>query len=355
MLIHLLRGSDADVEEEMLEHDPELLGDEGSKFLNTLLLFGSLLGIAAVWSDVFPALGILDSVELWQRTDSVNGKDLVVQTTLADFFGALTIGFVGWVVVRRLPSLLDILLRQRMDVAAASAYAAAIVTKYFLTAMIVITVLSMLGGSWSQIQWAVAALSLGIGFGLQEIVANFFSGLIILFEQPIRVGDTVTVGETSGVVTKIQMRATTIRDWDRRELLVPNKEFVTARLLNWSLTDPVTRINIEVGVAYDSDMDAALEIVRRAALGHPMVLDDPAPFVTFDSFGADSLEITLRCYVEELDKRLSIASAIRLDINRNLKASGIVVAYPQRDVHLDASAPLDIRLVNPSEGGSPGA
>ena len=86
-----------------------------------------------------------------------------------------------------------------------------------------------------------------------------------------------------------------------------------------------------------------------------MVLDDPAPFVTFDQFGADSLEITLRCYVEELDKRLSIASALRLDINRNLKSSGIVVAYPQRDVHLDASAPLDIRLVNPSEGDAPGA
>ena len=91
-------------------------------------------------------------------------------------------------------------------------------------------------------------MSLGIGFGLQEIVANFFSGLIILFEQPIRVGDTVTVGDTSGVVTKIQMRATTIRDWDRRELLVPNKEFVTGRLLNWSLTDPITRLQIEVGV-----------------------------------------------------------------------------------------------------------
>jgi potassium efflux system protein len=343
-----VEDSDTYIDEEMLEHDPEILDDEGTKFLNTLLLFGSMLGVAVVWSDVFPALGILDSVELWQRTDSVNGEDLVVQITLADFFSALAIGIVGWVVVRRLPSLLEILLRQRMDVGAASAYAVGIVTKYVITTAIFVTVLSMLGGSWSQIQWAVAALSLGIGFGLQEIVANFFSGLIILFEQPIRVGDTVTVGETSGVVTKIQMRATTIRDWDRRELLVPNKEFVTSRLLNWSLTDPVTRIHIEVGVAYGSDVDQALEIVRQAALAHPMVMADPAPFVTFDKFGADSLELTLRCYVEELDKRLSIASAIRLDINRNLKEASIVVAYPQRDVHLDASAPLDIRLVNPT-------
>lgn len=247
--------------------------------------------------------------------------------------------------VRRIPSLIEILLKQRTDIGAASAYAVGTVVKYTLTTIVVITVLSMLGGSWSQIQWAVAALSLGIGFGLQEIVANFFSGLIILFEQPIRVGDTVTVGETSGVVTKIQMRATTIRDWDRRELLVPNKEFVTGRLLNWSLSDPVTRIVIEVGVAYGTDMDRALEIVRQAAVKHPLILDDPGPFVTFDEFGDNSLTIVLRCYLEELDSRLSTASALRLDIYRNLEAAEISVAFPQRDVHLDASEPLDIRLV----------
>ena len=334
-------------QEETLEHDSELLDDEGTKLLNALLLVGSVVGIVAVWSDVLPALGILDSIELWQSTDVVNGEDLVIQTTLSDVISALILGLLGWVVVRRLPSLFEILLRQRMEISAASAYAGATVLKYGLTIIVVITVLSMLGGSWSQIQWAVAALSLGIGFGLQEIVANFFSGLIILFEQPIRVGDTVTVGDTSGVVTKIQMRATTIRDWDRRELLVPNKEFVTGRLLNWSLTDPVTRIRIDVGVAYGTDMDKALAIVSEAAERHPLILDDPAPFVLFDEFGDNSLVISLRCYLEELEKRLSTASAIRLDINRGLIAAGISVAFPQRDVHLDTSSPLDIRLVNP--------
>ena len=233
-----------------------------------------------------------------------------------------------------------------MEVTAASAYAAATVAKYGLTIMIILTVLSMLGGSWSQIQWAVAALSLGIGFGLQEIVANFFSGLIILFEQPIRVGDSVTVGGTSGVVTKIEMRATTIRDWDRRELLVPNKEFVTGRLLNWSLTDPVIRLHIQVGVAYGTDMDKAIEIVQQAANQHPLVLSDPMPLVTFEEFGDSSLNISLRYFLEEQEQRLPTSSAIRLDISRRFKEAGISVAFPQRDVHLDTSAPLDIRLVD---------
>ena len=345
----LAQAADEDetgLDDDTLEHDPELLDDEGTKFLNAMLLIGSIGGTILVWSHVFPALGILDSVELWQRTDTVNGQDLIVQTTLGDVFAALGIGLLGWILIRRLPGLLEILLRRKMDVAPPSAYAVATVVKYVMTTMVVVTVLSGLGGSWSQIQWAVAALSLGIGFGLQEIVANFFSGLIILFEQPIRVGDTVTVGDTSGVVTKIQMRATTIRDWDRRELLVPNKEFVTGRLLNWSLSDSVTRLHIEVGVAYGSDMDKAMDIVRQAAVNHPLILAEPKPLITFEEFGDNSLNIHLRCFLEEVDKRLSTASAIRLDINRRLNEAGISVAFPQRDVHLDTSAPLDIRMVD---------
>jgi potassium efflux system protein len=109
-------------------------------------------------------------------------------------------------------------------------------------------VLNTIGAQWSQLQWLVAALGVGIGFGLQEIVTNFISGLIILFDRPVRVGDIVTVGDTDGVVTKIRIRATTIRNWDRKELLVPNKEFITGRLLNWSLSDQMTRVVIIVGV-----------------------------------------------------------------------------------------------------------
>ena len=259
----------------LLENDPELLNDEGTKLLNALLVIAGLLLLLPIWAEVIPALGVLDSVELWNRTATIDGREAIIPVTLASIFTALAIAVFGWVALSRIPSLLEILLRQKMRVRAASAYAATQVFQYAATIVLVVTVLGALGGSWSQIQWAVAALSIGIGFGLQEIVANFISGLIILFEQPIRIGDTVTVGDVSGKVTKIHIRATTIRDFDRRELLVPNKEFITTQLLNWSLSDQVTRRTLQVGVAYGTDMDKAMSIVREVALEHPLVLGDP--------------------------------------------------------------------------------
>ena len=109
--------------------------------------------------------------------------------------------------------------------------------------------------SRDKLQWLAAGLTVGLGFGLQEIFANFVSGLIILFERPIRIGDTITIGTFSGSVSKIRIRATTITDFDRKEVIIPNKAFVTERLINWSLSDTITRVLIKVGVAYGSDLD----------------------------------------------------------------------------------------------------
>lgn len=125
------------------------------------------------------------------------------------------------------------------------------------------TVFGSLGVSWDKLQWLAAALSVGLGFGLQEIFGNFVSGLIILFERPVRIGDTVTIGTFSGTVSKIRIRATTITDFDRKEVIIPNKAFVTERLINWSLSDTVTRVVIRLGVAYGSDLDK----VKSAAPG----------------------------------------------------------------------------------------
>ena len=294
---------------------------------------------------VLPALGILDSVQLWRQSSVVDGQTVDVPVTLGKVLLALAVAVLGWIFLGRVPGLLEILLRQKIGVRPASAYAATRIFQYAATGILVMVVLSSLGGSWSQIQWAVAALSVGIGFGLQEIVANFISGLIILFEQPIRVGDTVTVGNISGRVTKIRIRATTIRDFDRRELLVPNKEFITQQLLNWSLSDQVTRWLIEVGVAYGSDLDVAMAEVRKALDQQALILKDPEPMVTFEQFGDNSLLIRARFYMDQLDQRLQVSSDLMLDINRRLNEKGIVVAFPQRDVHLDTSQPLEIRMM----------
>jgi potassium efflux system protein len=155
----------------------------------------------------------------------------------------------------------------------------------------------------------------------------------------------VTVGGTDGRVTRIRIRATTIRDFDGKELLVPNKEFISGHLLNWSLSDPVIRILLPVGIAYGSDVQLAMRLMREAAEENPLVLEDPPATVTFDSFGDNALLLTLRCFIGSVDDRVAIKSVLHQVIDQKFRAAEISMAFPQRDVHLDVSRPLAIRVV----------
>ncbi len=205
------------------------LSEASRKLLNMSMLIIGIIGVWVIWSDVLPAFGILKGIDLWHHTTRVAGVEQQVPITLADVALA-TLVLIGTVVAtRRFPAFLEIVLLRNLSMTPGGRYAAITLSRYIIVGLGIVIALGLIGGSWGQIQWLVAALGVGIGFGLQEIVANFISGLIILFERPIRVGDIVTVGETDGVVTKIQIRATTIRGWDRKELLVPNKEFITQR------------------------------------------------------------------------------------------------------------------------------
>jgi len=169
---------------------------------------------------------------------------------------------------------------------------------------------------------------------LQEIFANFVSGLIILFERPVRVGDIVTVDEVTGVISRIHMRATTITNWDRKEFIVPNKDFITGRLLNWTLSDQVNRVVINVSVVYGSDTRLAQEILLRLAREHPLVLDDPPPAAGLEEFGTSSLNFVLRCYLPTLENRLTVIHDLHVGIDRALREAGIEIAFPQQDVHI---------------------
>lgn len=138
---------------------------------------------------------------------------------------------------------------------------------------------SMIGIEWSKLQWLVAALTVGTGFGLQEIFANFVSGLIILFEKPIRIGDTVTIRDLTGSVTGINTRATTISDWDRKEIIVPNKAFITEQFINWSLSDSVTRVVLTIPAPSDANSEEVTQILYTAAERCSLVIDNPPPEV----------------------------------------------------------------------------
>ena len=337
-------GASIDISAEEPEIDFGALSEDTKKLINSVLIVVSAIGTWAIWSNVLPAFRILDEVSLWSYSSSVNGVTQLVPVTLGNVITGLLIIILGMIAALRLPALMEIALFARFNITAGSRYAISKLTQYSIIAIGIVMVFSVLGGRWGEIQWLVAALGVGIGFGLQEIIANFISGLILLFERPVRIGDIVTVGDTSGVVTKIQIRSTTIRNWDQQELLVPNKEFITGRLLNWTLSDPVARIVISVGIAYGSDVSKALKILLETAEKHERVIDEPAPLVTFENFGDNALEVTLRCYIASMDYRLLTRSEINQTINREFEAAGIVIAFPQRDIHLDTSQPLDVHI-----------
>ena len=337
-------GAVADINVEEPEIDFGALSEDAKALINAALTVVSALGLWAVWSDVLPAFRILDEVSLWSYTSTVNGTTQLVPVTLGNLTTGLLIIVLGTIAARRLPALLEIVLFARFNFTSGTRYAISQLTQYAIVAIGLVMVFSVLGGRWGEIQWLVAALGVGIGFGLQEIIANFISGLILLFERPIRIGDIVTVGETSGVVTKIRIRSTTIRNWEEQELLVPNKEFITGRLLNWTLSDPLARIVLKVGVAYGSDVPRALKILLATAEQHERVLDEPIPFVVFEGFGDNALDLSLRCYISSMEYRLMTLTDLNLVINREFEAAGIVIAFPQRDIHLDTSQPLDINI-----------
>jgi potassium efflux system protein len=173
-------------------------------------------------------------------------------------------------------------------------------------------------------------MSVGLGFGLQDIFANFISGIILLFERPIRVGDIVTLGDKSGVVNRIRMRSTTIVDWDRKEYIVPNKDLVTERLLNWTLSDQINRIEMRVPVAQGTDTDLACGLLMEAALEQPEVMADPAPQAVFDGFGDGTLNLVLRCYLPTLERRTQTMHAMYTAIDHKFRAAGIPL--PNKDL-----------------------
>jgi potassium efflux system protein len=177
-------------------------------------------------------------------------------------------------------------------------------------------------------------LGVGLGFGLQEIFANFISGLILLFEQPIRVGDVITVGDTTGTVSKIRMRATTVMNFDQQELVIPNKDLVTGRLLNWTLSDSTNRMIIDVGVAYGTDTTQACQILREICLNHPNVLKTPEPTAFFEIIGDSTLQLKVRLFLASLDLRLPTRHDLLTSIHQRFAQEKIPMAYPTRELHI---------------------
>ena len=302
----------------------------------TMLVMIALFGVMfwAIWSDLITVFSYLDSITLWHYNGTEAGASVVKSVTMGSLLFAIIASMVAWALIRNLPGLLEVLVLSRLNMRQGASYAITTILNYVIIAVGAMTVFGSLGVSWDKLQWLAAALSVGLGFGLQEIFGNFVSGLIILFERPVRIGDTVTIGTFSGTVSKIRIRATTITDFDRKEVIIPNKAFVTERLINWSLSDTITRVVIRLGVAYGSDLTKVKEVLLKAAMEHPKVMHDPEPSVFFTAFGASTLDHELRLYVRELRDRSYTVDELNRTIDRLCRENDINIAFNQLEVHL---------------------
>ncbi|HQR53978.1 MAG TPA: mechanosensitive ion channel, partial [Burkholderiales bacterium] len=285
--------------------DIESVDAQTRQLIETLVGSGMLIGLYFIWRDSIPALGMIGDVRLWSHAALIDGETRQVPVTVGSVTLSLLVVFLMIVTVRNIGSVLEVLL-QRLRLDPGAQFAIATTARYLVIGVGTISVFSLLGVSWSKLQWLVAAMGVGLGFGLQEVVANFVSGLIILFERPVRIGDTVTVGDVTGVVSRIQIRATTLTDYDRRDVVIPNKNFITERVINWTLSDPTTRLLLNVGVAYGTNPQQAQAVILAAVRSCKGVLEKPPPVVVFTTFGASSLDFEVRAYASTLEERLPL-------------------------------------------------
>jgi potassium efflux system protein len=222
-----------------------------------------------------------------------------------------------------------------LNLATGSDFAVMTLLRYGIFAAGLVTVCRLLGLQWDDLQWLVAALSVGLGFGLQEIFANFISGLIILFEKPIRIGDIVTLSNgVTGTIDAINTRATMLTNWDNKEIIIPNKTLITEQLTNWSLSSMVIRVVVPVGIAYGSDTELVHRLLLEVANEHPLVLDKPEKVVLFRAFGPSSLDFELRCFVANPGVSLGVTHDLNMRIDKRFREQGIEIAFPQMDVHI---------------------
>jgi len=373
------------------------LSEQTRQIFRTAITVSAIIGIFLIWAQVLPALRMFDRVQVWPSIEiletqitqeptlvtastgvitnpqggivpqSLPGVSIDSQSTgstertgplsvtLADIGLSLIALVATWIAFRNVPGLIEILVLQRLPLDAGSRYALSTVLRYLIAILGVVFAFRSVGLSWSSVQWLAAALTFGLAFGLQEIFANFVSGLIILAERPIRLGDTVTVGGVSGTVMRIRMRATTIVDWDRKELIMPNKTFITGDVINWSLTDSVLRVRIEVGVSYSSDIDRVEQILRRVAAENSIVLKEPVPQVIFKNFGDSTLDFELRVFIPHIDYFVPVRHELHKSICKSFREAGIEIAFPQRDLHVRSIGELSGLIVHPGESDQPGS
>ena len=311
------------------------------------LVWFRLASVALVWVVLFVAL-----LKAWGAPDSVVaallslvrdgfeiGDTLIVPSDVV--LGVFAIAIL-LMVFRWFRENLDrkYLVKSRMDSGAREAMVT--VTGYLGFVVACIAGLSIAGVSFDNLAIIAGALSLGIGFGLQNIVNNFVSGIILLFERPIRTGDWIVTGSTEGFVKKISVRSTEVQTFDRSDVIVPNSELISTQVTNWTLRDRHGRVTIPVGVAYGSDTGLVKKLLEEAAAELPEIVHGRPNLPTkviFKSFGDSALLFELRCFIHDIWNILDVRSNLHFSIDRKFRENGIEIAFPQLDIHIRDGLP----------------
>lgn len=331
-----LASSSVPVDDEEMMPTSEI-SHQTVNILNLAVFTGLAVVIYIIWSDVITAMSYLRQITLWtvSATDPTGKGAITVNISLSDVLIACYAFIMTFIVVKNLPGLLEIIVLNRFSVTKNASYSIKTILSYVVLASGITFGCSKLGVSWDNLKWLVTALSVGIGFGLQEIVANFISGIIILFERPIRPGDIITIGNTTGVVTKIRTRATTITDFDKRDLIVPNKTFITSQLSNWSLNDIcLTRMCINVSAGYGSDQKLVHDTLMKIGEQNRYVAKNPKHFVVFTGFGESNLDFHLMVFIEKIQDYYPAIDSLNSAIYDEFNKLGIEIAFNQMDVFI---------------------
>ena len=277
-------------------------------------------------------------------------KQFCVKVWNTELFGSVTIGsillllilFASVIIVERIVQ--KQLIRRflsRTKLQPSLQFGLSRIIGYTLIAVGFYVAFQLVGVDLSSLAIIAASVGVGVGFGLQNIINNFVSGIIILAERPISIGDRIEVAGVAGRVTKIQLRSTTVVTNDNITMIVPNADFISNTVTNWSHGDPKVRIRVPVGVAYGSDLKLLQQLLLEAAGEHPKALRDPSPVVLFNEFGDSSLNFELGVWTQEMTAApIHFTSEMNFIIEQKLRENDIEIPFPQRDLHVRSGLPV---------------
>ncbi|MDH2924022.1 potassium transporter KefA [Nicoletella semolina] len=300
-----------------------------------LIAWVLLLGfLYTIWSDLISVATYLNTFILWEQVETTSKGTIVESVTLLNILRSVIYVTITYVLVKNIAGILEVTFFSRVKLSKGTPHTITAILTYGIITFGSISAFTSLGISWNKIQWIFTALSVGLGFGVREIFGSFVSGGILLFERPIRVGDKVTVGNFTGVITKIRLRSTTLVDDEHKEVVLPNQAFVTDRFINWTLNNTITRLQITMKINSGADLNLVRRLLLEVANEAPKIMQEPSPNVNLLHFGDGWIEHELIAYVPELNDRTTTRNFLHQRIDEIFKLHQVKIAFNQMDIHI---------------------